>query len=264
MANQASCAYHVQQGGQSLTALAAAVAAVPVPDSIVDVYGARVTSDSTATAGTVVTRTIVFAFGPETAGAATTTVNANGLLTSVNVTNAGSEYVLPPTVTFDGGGDNIFAEAIAAAYLQVEGASVGAGGSGYSASTYALVIGQQSPNDDEAVEAKLTLTIAGGAVTAVAVANAGSNYAGIPEVLIVDPIGSGRGASVNLTMQLGSIDLVYPGEGYAEAPTVTLTPAFKAMFPDSSNQATPFANFMTSAIQAAVLSPVVADPPVLS
>ena len=45
---------------------------------------------------------------------------------------------------------------------------------------------------------------------------------------------------------------------------LNLTPAFKTIFPDSSDQRGPFWNFMTGLIQASALTPVVAAAPVLA
>jgi hypothetical protein len=45
---------------------------------------------------------------------------------------------------------------------------------------------------------------------------------------------------------------------------LNLTPAFKAMFPDATDQRSPFWNFMTGLIQASALTPIVADAPLLA
>lgn len=43
-----------------------------------------------------------------------------------------------------------------------------------------------------------------------------------------------------------------------------LTPGFKAMFPDGTDQTSPFWNFMTGLLQQSARSPIVAAAPVLS
>lgn len=270
MSTTATLHYKAVQAGSSLIALQTVMAAVPVPTAVLNALGVRVTSDSTAL-GPPVQRTIVLNLGPSATATATASFvpgdESGSPIESVTVTGAGANYVLPPNVSFTGGGDGITEQAHAVAFLKIATAAVASAGAGYSANTFATVVGQQSPSNPNAVQAKLTLTIIGGHITAVAIATAGDGYVGIPEVLIVDPTGTGSGASVSLTMSVSSITVTNPGSGYDPAlspVTVVLTPAFATMFPPTSDQSTPFKQLMTVPLSQAILSPVEADPPVMA
>jgi hypothetical protein len=281
--NNVTLVYTAQIGGASAIAVQALMnaAAVPFPPSILTAYGLRVTSDVTAP-GPPTVRTIVLAFGPSVAAVASAVLvpgDASGSPIDHFTTTAGSGYVLPPVVQLSGAPPlatkpTLDTLGAGQAWMKVVGATVAAPGAGYSASTFAVVSPASpggnrpsqtaAPSNPTSHAAKLTLTILAGNITGVAIADAGAGYAEIPNVLIVDPTGAGSGGKISLSMGVDRIDVLRAGNGYQAPPTVTLTPAFKLIFPDSSDQRKPFYNLMTTALSNSVLSPVVAAPPVLS
>lgn len=282
--NNVTLVYTAQQGGASASAVQALMdaAAVPFPPSILEAYGLRVTSDVTVL-GPPVVRTIVLAFGPSTPATATASLvvgdPSGSPIDHFTVTAVGAGYVLSPIVQLSGNPtatDNTLIDYAGAgqAWLKVVGAAVASAGAGYSAGTFAVVSpaspGGNRPSLDDAPSnptshaAELTLTIVGGHITAVAIADPGAGYAGIPQVTIVDPLATGSGGAIALSMGVDRVDVLRPGNGYSVAPTVALTPAFKVVFPDTSDQRAPFYNLMTTALSNSALTPVVAATPVLS
>lgn len=284
MTSTATLVYTAHLGGATDTEIAALMAAVAVPPSVLNAFGLRVISDTTPVANPVV-RTIVLGLNPASAATATAALldlGASGsAVKSLAVTGAGSGYILPPIVTFTGGRPadvvrpgfptittdvNQFANsanspAAAQAYLKAVSVAIAAGGSGYSAETVLVVSGRQS---EDGVLMVLTPTIAGGVIAAVAITNPGEGYTGVPSVIAVDPNLTGSGAVINLTMGVGELELLRPGTGYISAPAVVLTPAFQAFFPASGNQAAPLEQLMTTALEAATMGPVFASPVVIA
>jgi hypothetical protein len=264
-----TCVYRVAQGGASLTSLQSKVAAVAVNPSILSALGARITSDSTAIAAGFAVRTIVFSIVPTVPAGATASLNSNDFLSGVSVFSAGSGYILPPVVKFVGGSP--YKIASARATLKAVSVNIIANGSGYTAAAKATAVGAINPNHDiklgeEAVRpVLLSLTIGGGgAIVGAAIVDAGADYEGVPTVVVTDVPGGGSGAVIVLSMGVDAVDVVYPGQGFQAVPACQLIPAFRVMFPDGANQAAPFANLMTTAIAQAVMTPVVADAPVLA
>jgi hypothetical protein len=264
-----TCVYRIAQGGAALTTLQSKVAAVVVNSSILSTLGARITSDVTTIAAGFAIRTIVFSIVPTVAAGATAALNSNDFLSGVSVFSAGSDYILPPVVKFAGG--NPYKIASARATLKAVGVNVVAGGSGYTAAAVATAVGAINPNHDIKLgqappkPVLMTLTLGGGgAIVGVAITDAGANYEGVPSVVVTDVVGGGSGAIIDLSMGVSAVDVIYPGQGFQAVPACQLIPAFRVMFPDGPSQAAPFANLMTTAIAQAVMTPVVADAPVLS
>jgi hypothetical protein len=281
MSTTATLVFKAFLGGATAAKVAALIAAVPVPSSVLGFLGLRVISDTTPVASPVI-RTIVLGLNPASTATATATrktQNSASPIGSLAVTSAGSGYVVPPIVSFTGGRpapvvrpgfptivvtENVAPDsnnnpAVAAAYLKVVGAAVAAGGAGYSANTFATVA--PSPTGDTAV---LTLTVIAGVITAVTIVDPGSGYTSIPFVSIVDMTGPGVGGAITLSMGVGGLTLLREGSGYVAAPTVVLTPAFQAMFPVAGDQSTPLEQLMTTALSEAVNSPVTAMPVVIA
>jgi len=125
-----------------------------------------------------------------------------------------------------------------------------------------------------AVAASATAALAGGSngtgVSAVTVSAAGSGYTGIPVVTAQTAAGHPapiRPALFHAVMSgntVASIVVDDPGLGYDVAPTVVITPLFKAMFPDGSDQVSPLQNFMTEVIEQSALAMVIASAPVVT
>jgi hypothetical protein len=284
MTTTATLTYTAFLGGASAATVAALMAAVPVPPSLLEFYGVRVISDSTPITSPVV-RTIVLGLGPPSTATATATLATNDSgspVGAVTVTSPGAGYVVPPIVSFMGGrptppnapgyptqtidvnqlAGSLNSPAVAQAYLNVESAAVATAGSGYSAATTIKLTGGLSQNG---VQAVLTPTIVGGHITAVTVTSAGSGYTGVPQVTIDDPaVSPGSGGVVTVSMGLGSIQITRGGTGYSTPPTVVLTPLFQALFPATGDQATPFMFLMNTALEQAVQSPVSASVPVIA
>ena len=159
------------------------------------------------------------------------------------------------------------------AYLKAVSTTIVAGGTGYSAGTTLQLSGflprpggrlpVPYKRNDAGVPIVLTPTIAGGVITGVAITNAGSYYTGTPVVTAVDPLGTGSGANITLSMGVGAIDVFRAGSGYNAAPTVVLTPLYQALFPATGNQAKPLADLMVTALQQALMAPVSASTPVI-
>jgi hypothetical protein len=257
--------YRVAQGGLSIAALQAAVAAVPVPDAI-SVYGARVLSDSTAPAAPGVARTIVFSLVPSSTATANASLfpgDASGSpIDAITISGAGADYILPPIVRIAATNPPADLDAKAYAYLKAIGTLIVSGGTGYNpATTTAKVVGGLPSNLPTAVAATVTLTIALGVVTAAAF-TPGSGYTSVPKIVIVDTSGAGSGARITLRMGVDFIDLAFAGQGYESAPAITLAPAFSVMF--AANAGGPFDCLMNTAIERAVLSPVTADAPIVA
>jgi hypothetical protein len=284
MTTQVTLTYTAFLGGATAGVVAAQMAAVPVPQSVLDFYGCHIVSDATPAASPVV-RTIVLGLNPVTPASATAALETNDSgspVGALTVTAAGSGYVAPPIVSFTGGRpadvvrpgfptlsidvnqkiDSANSPAVAFAYLKIVSASVAAAGAGYSANTYISVIGKLSQNGTPAV---LTPTIVGGHITGVAITDAGTGYIGTPSVEVIDPaVSPGSGGIITISMGVGELTLSRGGGGYSSAPTVVLTPIFQANFPPTGDQGAPFAELMTTMLEQAIKSPVVASDPVVA
>lgn len=263
--------YHVPQGGQSLNDLASAVAAVPVPPSILNAFGLRVTSDSTVNGSGEVVRTLELSMVPSSSASAVAALNAANEIAAVTVSDAGADYILPPVVRLVGGNpmNNVNPGryvAKARATLKGVAVSVAAGGSGYhSATTTATPVGGLMPSNPNARPMKLSLTIVGGAITAAALIDAGEGYVSVPDIVIVDADASpGSGGSIVVSMGVGQIDVDFRGQGYESVPDVSLVPAFQVMFSSEESQAAAVADILTTAIRQAVLTTDEAEFPVVS
>lgn len=170
-----------------------------------------------------------------------------GAITSVTVIDPGSGYgTIPSAFIFDPGNTTGGVDPEFAAEVVVQP------GSGTPATAHA------------------TLGV-GGTISAIVMDTTGIGYVSIPAVVITDAVGTGAKATVS--MGVGEIVVIYGGKGYLASapPAVTLTPAFKSMFPDLASaaatlvsQASPFWDFMTAALVAGTLSPVRADAPVVT
>jgi hypothetical protein len=395
--NHVAVTYTITPTGPAAAAIQAAMqapptpgaAGVPVPAATLLAMGLRVETDVQIGPGSL-TRDLTIAFGPSAAATATAVLASNAELQSVTVTAPGLDYVLPPVVSFTGGGPGgrnlIFTGKTpdgalypsARAYLDVQavaipfaGTTYGANtiaafigglppalflqpghtkdgvvrtgdpapngppyavnavslfkqGSFYSAATYIMfeggdiavgghaaqavitgfgpngqILGVQlidpgalyqtipkmvfidptpSPNASRKTRAQAaalmgaglpataTVTLGGGGtVTGLAGLTPGENYVQPPTIVIYDPSGLGTGAVATARMGVDRIDVVFPGQGLVTVPTVVLTPYFKSLFPDSSDQRTPFYNFPPQfAIEQATASQVVPGTPILS
>lgn len=179
-------------------------------------------------------------------------------VTSVIVSNGGSGYIQPPVVTITGGGATVNASARAnlADYGGIVGIYNSTSGSGYTDTPTVQIVPQGSGATVDSIEYKLVgitindpgmdyhvndiLTILGGtgtsatarvvsvdgsgAIQLISLSNAGS-YTALPSLVgaatTVLP-GGGSGATVNLTVGIGAINIDAGGTGYTAPPRIII------------------------------------------
>jgi hypothetical protein len=170
---------------------------------------------------------------PLTQAKATITQDAFGRITSITLTDMGAGYIQEPVVNFVPPG--------------------GIGPNRRAKASVALA---------EGTPATAHATVALGIVTGIVLDTTGSGYVGVPDVVIIDPTGTGARAIAR--MELERIDVRSPGLGYTAASSIVLTPFFKAAFPDASDQSRPFFGFMNGLLRDRVITPILTHTPVLS
>lgn len=152
--------------------------------------------------------------------------NLTGCVVGAQVTDAGSGYLAPPTVTDNGGGG--------VTYLAILGPVVSTvtvlnGGTGYVYPPLVQISAPPSPG----VQATGYATISAGVVTAITITDEGANYVSPPTISITndprDSIGSGAVAAANLTgaATIAAIVVTNPGSPITSAtvlPAITITP----------------------------------------
>jgi len=142
-----------------------------------------------------------------------------GFVWYITVTNGGSGYTSPPTVTITGGGGTgATATATLSASAPVASLTLTNGGSGYTSPPTVTITGGGGSG------ATATATI-GGPVASISVTNPGINYTSPPTVTITGGGGSGATATATLPPPMGiaSLTLTNGGSGYTSAPTVGFT-----------------------------------------
>lgn len=263
MSSQITCAYSATAVG-SLTGLAlqSAMAAIALDSDLLNAYGLRVTLDQTSAASSpLIVRTIVLAMGPSVAATATTTLfpgdGSGSPIDAVVMGTAGLDYIAPPVVTVPpanvrGG--------LLHANLGVLSTTVAAGGALYPSGTVVKFVGGQlAPGG---VVPTATPTVLAGVVTGVTMLTPGGPYATPPTAILAGAGGSGGVLVVHLGLTGIAID--DPGLGYTSPPPVTITPLFKSLFPDGTDQVSPLAGWMTEIFQSGLKGPVVASVPVVA
>jgi hypothetical protein len=157
----------------------------------------------------------LFVDGLLSIGLANTT---SGVVSSVAVTAAGTNYTAPPTVGFSGGGGSGAAATASLNPTTVASIGVTTPGTGYSTAPTVTLTGGGGTG------ATATATVAAGAITAFTVTAAGSGYTSLPTVNISGGGGTGGvGTAVLTGAGVGLITLTNHGTGYTTAPTVALT-----------------------------------------
>jgi len=153
-------------------------------------------------------------------------------INSVSLTNAGSGYTSFPTLTIGGGGANVH-PASANVLAGVSSISVTNGGSNYvnqspsspptagTAGTFVDIVGGGGSG------ATAYATVSGGVVTSITISNPGTGYTSMPTIFISSTISSGslpgNGATASVSgITLQSIVLSDGGFDYT-SPTITLT-----------------------------------------
>ena len=141
-----------------------------------------------------------------------------GPVTSIDITNAGSDYdaASPPTITVSGGGG-----AGAAASVVVDGSitsiNVDAGGSGYTSSPLVSIVGGGGSG------AAATAIITKGVVSRILMNSGGTGYTSQPSITIVGGGGTGATATASVRGPIRSISVDEGGASYTSKPTISLS-----------------------------------------
>jgi len=164
-----------------------------------------------------------------------------GSVGSIGITNPGSGYLEPPSVTLSAPNDTGGIQATAVSTITTGAGGVGsinvtAGGSGYTALPGVTV---SAPDVQGGTQAQAVATISGGLVVAVTVTVSGSGYLSTPSVTFSS--GAAAATAVLVKGTVNSVSLTNAGSGYTGAITVT----FSA--PPSGTTATAIAQYNTFA-----------------
>jgi len=164
-----------------------------------------------------------------------------GSVGSIGITNPGSGYLEPPSVTISNPNDTggILATAVSTITTGAGGVgsiNVTAGGTGYTALPGVTV---SAPDVQGGTQAQAVATISGGIVVAVTVTVSGSGYLSTPSVTFSS--GAAAATAVLVKGTVNSVSLTNAGSGYTGAITVT----FSA--PPSGTTATAIAQYNTFA-----------------
>jgi hypothetical protein len=142
----------------------------------------------------------------------------------IAVTNPGSGYTFPPTVTLSAPNDANGVQATATATISTSAGGIAAititnEGSGY-AYVPTVIIGP--PNDAGGIQARAVATILSSKVSAITIVESGSGYTTAPTVSIIGGGGTGANAAANLASGIvNSVFVTNAGSGYTTPPTVT-------------------------------------------
>ncbi len=139
-----------------------------------------------------------------------------GKITGVTVTNPGSGYVTPPTVTFSAG--NGAQVTPTAGDGKVTFVKVLSGGSGYV--TAPQVVFDNAGTGGSGVVA--TAQVSAGTVTGITISNGGVNYKIAPKISFVGGGGSGADAVASVS-GLTALSVTNGGSGYQVPPTVVIS-----------------------------------------
>jgi hypothetical protein len=226
-------------GNQGHAALATRMAAVPLDLSLPRLWGLIPDQDTTTDLVTSVQRKIRLSMGLGTAPVtANMPVGGGSAIQSLTLGGVGGFFAGPPIINFDpapsAAANTPLLEAAAVPVMNISQILVSAGGSGYNGptTTAALVGGNLAPGG-VAATVGVPIVIAN-KVTAVPLLTTGSGYTTYPVCVITDSSGAGSGALAYGALQIASLTLINPGNGYASAPTVVATPQYQAMNPIQS------------------------------
>ncbi len=161
--------------------------------------------------------TVRFTGGGGTGAAATATVDANGQVTALTITNPGKGYTTAPTVTIAGAGTGATGTVAITAAGQITNLKVAQKGTGYTQGPRVTFTGGGSGTG-----ASAEAVVVGGKVTGLLITNPGQGYSSPPTVAFVGGGGTGATATARLTYGVGPITVNAGGSGYTSAPTVQL------------------------------------------
>jgi len=149
-----------------------------------------------------------------------------GSVGSVGITNPGTGYTSPPTVTVSAPNEANGVQATVLASISnnagtVESITVTASGSGY---TRGVTVVIDAPSNPAGVRATASATLIANAVVSVTVTNPGLGYNTAPGVSFTANTGSGATATAVLgTGIVTGLTVTEAGSGYTSAPTLTIT-----------------------------------------
>ena len=139
-----------------------------------------------------------------------------GTVDGITVTNAGSGYTAPPTVTISSGSGAAVTPTVGDG--RVTFIRITSGGSGY-VSAPSVVFGNTGTGGSGAVA---TAQMTGGVVTGITITNGGLGYTSAPSVSFVG--GGGSGAAATATINgLTALSVSPTGSGYQVPPTVVIS-----------------------------------------
>ena len=139
-----------------------------------------------------------------------------GKITGVTITDPGTGYTTPPTVTFDSGSGAVVTPTVGDG--QVTFIKVLSGGSGY-VSPPTVVFANAGSGGSGAVA---TAQISGGSVVGFTISNGGIGYQTAPTISFTGGGGSGAEAQASIS-GLTALSVTDPGSGYQVPPTVVIS-----------------------------------------
>ncbi len=152
------------------------------------------------------TVTITKASGDTTGSGATATANlSGGVVTSITITNAGTDYTLDPDISFSGGFPTTAATATSDRYDFtdsndiIRSVEVTSGGTGYTSNFDVTFSGGGG------ADAKGEAIVSGGAITKIVIRDPGSGYSSLPTVDLSAGDGSGGAATADFIPQSGQL-----------------------------------------------------------
>jgi hypothetical protein len=193
------------------------------------------------------------------AQAIVTEFGPHGEILAVQITDPGQGYIRVPKVTVQEAipfGIEIVRKPDAISGAVVTAPNIVAPGA--ATAILSPIMGQGAP-------AGVNIKITAGAITAVSGVVSGNLFTGMPEIVVVDPAGTGVGAVLKPRMGLSpTIQITNPGRGLSPNTSAVLTSFFRALFPDTVDQRAPFFTLMQPAIATKSLSPIKSFTPVLA
>jgi hypothetical protein len=136
--------------------------------------------------------------------------------------------------------------------------------------TRTIVLGMNPSSNAAATTSLVPGDETGSPIQSASVSAGGSGYVQPPIVSFVGGVARPDNftpATAHAVIESGVVTAVVvdnPGAGYTSPPTIVLTPLFKAMFPDTTDQGAPLAGWMTGVLQAALRLPIITLVPVVS
>ncbi len=154
------------------------------------------------------------------AGSSGVNISNGGTVTAITRTSAGIAYTVIPTISISAPTTASGVQATASCTVNVYGAALVSGGSGYTVGDVLTAVG----GTGTAVNVTVATLGAGNSVATVTYNNYG-NYSVIPTNPVTLSGGTGTGCTFNYTYSVNIITIGNAGSGYIEQPSVTFTGA---------------------------------------